>query len=226
MKDNNNTFKYIAGASFALLAVLTVIDMIQYELYFWGLFSLIGSALIAVSMFVSVPALTAIGSALYGVIAIHLLITDFQDVWGYVEDSWFLIQFFIPGILFLVFWVLLFVAGLNPKSTKKLGIAAGIIAVVSFLCGLISNLIVNGSPGMPFTGFLYYLAGIVGALMIGLSAPDNAAKEIPANAASKATMVEKNYESQIDRLTKLKSLLDSGAITQEEFDQKKKQILG
>jgi hypothetical protein len=143
-----------------------------------------------------------------------------------LQDSWFPKSVFIPAILFLVIWVLLLVAGLNPKSTKKLGIAAGIIAAVRFLFSLIINLIVDGLLGLTFTGFLSYLALIVGALMIGLSASDNAAKEIPATAASKATMVEKNSESQIDRLTKLKSLLDSGVITQEEFDQKKKQILG
>jgi len=173
-------------------------------------------------MFVSVPALTAIGSALYGVGAIRTLILYF----GYLQDSWFPKRFFIPAILFLVIWVLLLIASLNPKLTKKLGIAAGIIAAVRFLFSLISNLIVNGSLGLTFTGFLSYLALIVGALMIGLSATDNAAKEISATAASKATLVEKNSETQIDRLTKLKSLLDNGVITQEEFDQKKKQILG
>lgn len=33
-------------------------------------------------------------------------------------------------------------------------------------------------------------------------------------------------ESQVERIEKLKKLLDSGVITEEEFDQKKKQILG
>ena len=33
-------------------------------------------------------------------------------------------------------------------------------------------------------------------------------------------------ESQLDDLVKLKSMLDSGIITQEEFDAKKKQLLG
>ncbi len=222
MKENNNTFKYLAGACFAVLVVLSVISMIQNGFYFWNLFSMIGAALIAVSMFVSVPALTAIGSALYGVGAIRTLILYF----GYLQVSGFPKGVFIPAILFLVIWVLLLIASLNPKLTKKLGIAAGIIAAVRFLFSLISNLIVYGSLGLTFTGFLSYLALIVGALMIGLSATDNAAKEISATAASKATLVEKNSETQIDRLTKLKSLLDNGVITQEEFDQKKKQILG
>ena len=218
MKDNKNTFKYIAGACFAVLVVLSGISMILNGFYFWNLFPLIGAALIAVSMFVSVPALTAIGSALYGVGAIRTLILYI----GYLQDSRFPKRFFIPAILFLVMWVLLLVAGINPKSTKKLGIAAGIIATVRFLFSLISNLIASGSLGLTFTD----LALIVGALMIGLSASDNTGKEIPAIATSKTAVVEKNSENQIDRLTKLKSLLDSGVLTQEEFDQKKKQILG
>ena len=87
-----------------------------------------------------------------------------------------------------------------------------------------SNLIVNGSLGLTFTGFLSHIALIVGALMIGLSATDNAAKEIPTT-ANKTITEEKNSENQIDRLTKLKSLLDSGVITQDEFESKKEQIM-
>lgn len=215
MKENNNTFKYIAGACFAVLVVLSVIFKIQNGYYFWGPFLMIGYALIAVSMFVSVPALTAIGSALEGVCAIHMLISYF----GYLQDPWFPKGFFISPILYLVIWVLLLVASLNPKLTKKLGIAAGIIAAVW-------SLFESVSLGLTLTEFLDYLALIVGTLMIGLSATDNAVKEISATTASKATLVEKNSETQIDRLIKLKSLLNNGVITQEEFDQKKKQILG
>ena len=37
---------------------------------------------------------------------------------------------------------------------------------------------------------------------------------------------ELTYEEQVDALNKMKTLLDAGVLTQEEFDAKKKQILG
>lgn len=38
--------------------------------------------------------------------------------------------------------------------------------------------------------------------------------------------MHKRYEEQIDALSKMKALLDAGILTQEEFDAKKKEILG
>lgn len=49
-----------------------------------------------------------------------------------------------------------------------------------------------------------------------------------ANAKPKQTHNETNQDSisRVEKLTKLKELLDSGVISQEEFDEKKNQILG
>ena len=41
-----------------------------------------------------------------------------------------------------------------------------------------------------------------------------------------ASMTAQKTDNCIEELTKLKDLLDTGVITQEEFDAKKKQILG
>ena len=55
----------------------------------------------------------------------------------------------------------------------------------------------------------------------GAEAPDTAATAYPT-----APTANKSNEDAIAMLSKYKALLDSGAITQEEFDAKKKQLLG
>ena len=47
-----------------------------------------------------------------------------------------------------------------------------------------------------------------------------------AGTISNATSFETNCKSSADQLRELKNLLDEGILTQEEFDAKKKQILG
>ena len=45
-------------------------------------------------------------------------------------------------------------------------------------------------------------------------------------AASKTTETTEDYNEKIENVKKLKELLDAGILTQEEFDSKKKEILG
>ena len=49
-------------------------------------------------------------------------------------------------------------------------------------------------------------------------------KETRSNNSDKKEQL--TYEEQIDTLNKMKALLDAGILTQEEFDAKKKEILG
>lgn len=49
-------------------------------------------------------------------------------------------------------------------------------------------------------------------------------KETRSNSSDKKEQL--SYEEQIDALNKMKALLDTGILTQEEFDAKRKEILG
>jgi len=51
-------------------------------------------------------------------------------------------------------------------------------------------------------------------------------KTIPNQGVKSDEQNPKNHQEKIDNLQKLKRLLDDGILTQEEFDQQKKQILG
>lgn len=83
--------------------------------------------------------------------------------------------------------------------------------------------------------------GLVGTLVSGLKKSKPAVSDSSNLATAKeATQIAKDiikenhsknspqltYEEQVDALSKMKTLLDAGVLTQEEFDAKKKQILG
>ena len=48
----------------------------------------------------------------------------------------------------------------------------------------------------------------------------------PVNASQNESNAKMSLDEQIDALKKLKELVDAGILTQEEFDAKKKQIMG
>ena len=75
--------------------------------------------------------------------------------------------------------------------------------------------------------FLINLGLILGVLMMGLAFGDNLFKHSEtANSKANGNGNVSSEESQTERLIKLKELLDKGVISQEEFEAKKKQILG
>ena len=61
--------------------------------------------------------------------------------------------------------------------------------------------------------------GDVGGMFVGM----NMAQSVGANAAPQQTV---SFDQQIEMLKKMKDLLDAGILTQEEFDAKKKEIMG
>ncbi|MBQ5953671.1 MAG: SHOCT domain-containing protein [Lachnospiraceae bacterium] len=221
---NKKTLRYIAGACFAIAAILLIVSMVKNGFSVWSLLPLAGAVLIAASMFMSTSILTTVGSALYLVSAVKSLITYINYSSG--DHHYYSKLVVLFAVMYLAIWVCLLIAGINAKSTKSMGIIAGVIAAVRFIVIVISNLVFARYLGLTFTGFLSYFVIIAGAFLIGLSAEKIEIKKEPASASNgKAPIQAKTYNT-IERLTKLKSLLDSGVITQEEFESKKKQIMG
>ena len=81
--------------------------------------------------------------------------------------------------------------------------------------------IING--WFTFINVVICLLRIIGGVLFGFAF---ATEKKPALAKTSNVAATADTESTIEKLTKLKSLLDSGIITQEEFDEKKKQMLG
>ena len=172
---------------------------------------MIGCALIAVSMFASVPVLTAVGGGLALLNAVRSLIS------------------FIKLVAFqVVFFILIIIAGLNKKSAKVLGITAASVYGVRLLVYIICRLINYGYISMGLTAWLHYLFMILGAVMLGLVLYDMqagySASKRPGAQVSDAELFSGN--GPLDQLGKAKMLLDAGVISKEEFTARKRNILG
>lgn len=141
--------------------------------------------------------------------------------------GWMPFSIFLLWVLMLARDVLLMVSSIKPKSAKSLGtIAAGICAVR--LIVLIIRNIIEGY-GFSIGSIIWGIMLAVSAMLLGLTY-DNLSKEAPTikistpirgvSAAPKTVQTD-----NVEKLLRLKAFLDEGVITQEEFDQKKKELL-
>lgn len=232
-----NIRRYIAAACLSGTAAISVISLIKnisnnisydtVSLIFSVLY-MIGCALIAVSMFASVPVLTAVGGGLALLNAVRSLISFIKLV---ALDSNYLsiVLFNISLAAFqVVFFILIIIAGLNKKSAKVLGITAASVYGVRLLVYIICRLINYGYISMGLTAWLHYLFMILGAVMLGLVLYDMqagySASKRPRAQVSDAELFSGN--GPLDQLGKAKMMLDAGVISKEEFTARKRNILG
>ncbi len=229
MEKKNNNFRYVAGACF-VIEVLDIIisNIVAGNTLFnpWTLVLIVGYALIAASMFASVDILTSVGGGFLAADAIQSLITVIKIslyLWDYIRDDFLSFSFQVTSLfIWAVVCILFVVIGLNRKNAKTISIVAAALLVVKFLLTTLSN-----SFHLNFTNILFNTIPIIGTIMIGLVLNiDDVKTSSGKTASSNSINLTTPAENQIDRLTKLKDLLDNGVISQEEFDAKKKQILG
>lgn len=226
MEKKNNSLRYVAGACFGIRALIYINSIVRnmqdgYGLSPWAFISIVGCALIAVSMFASVDILTSAGGGILAVVAARWLILDFGSYAFYLK------RYLIADLIWLVVCILFVVIGLNRKNAKTICIVAGALLAVGFLVVIFGNKIYWGTFDLIFDELLRYIVRIVGTIMIGLALDiDDAQDSRNKTVSSSGIHSRTSAESQMDRLAKLKDLLDNGVISQEEFDAKKKQILG
>lgn len=225
--ENKKNLRYAAGACFAVLAILFVTKgfainningilthLLNINVNAWKVLASIGAAMIAASFFTSLPILSTVGSVLCAVSATR--------TFAVLSASRVSIFKIIACVLFFVTWVLLAIGGISKNITKYTGFAStatsAFYTVTLFLMHKRDFLIHSSDYIVP-------VLMIAGSVLLALSSEtDKKTKPIPANV--KAAVPAGGGLSQTERLIKLKSLLDSGVITQEEFDAKKKDIMG
>lgn len=237
MEKKNINFRYVAGACFGIEVLYIIINIVAgYTLFDLSTLVLIaGYALIAASMFTSIDILTSVGGGFLAAIVINSFIefTKYWDWdWDYFWDYFWITLSTTPllviaDFILLVVYILFVLIGLNRNNAKTISIVAAALIVVRFIMRTLHYKIYSGSFHLNFGDILFYTILIIGTIMIGLAlniddVKDSSGKTASSNGVNLMTPAE----SQIDRLTKLKGLLDNGVISQEEFDAKKKQILG
>lgn len=113
-----------------------------------------------------------------------------------------------------LFFVFIILTALNNKNAITWGIWAGISAI--------ARLILSASVGSWYSQIVYTLLIFIGAILIGVVFSTKERIITVGNISSVPT----SSSSNVEQLVKLKDLLDRGIITQEEFEAKKKQLLG
>lgn len=235
MEKKNNSLRYVAGACFGIRALIYINSVVRnmqdgYRLSPWTLISIVGCALIAVSMFASVDILTSVGGGILAVGAARRLILDFGRFLDFGRYGFYPKRYLIADFIWLVVCILFVVIGLNRKNAKTICIVAGALLAVGFLVvifGALCDKIYYDFFPLGFIEFLRNVIEIVGTIMMGLALNIDDAQDSSSKTASTSGIHSRTpTESQMDRLAKLKDLLDNGVISQEEFDSKKKQILG
>ena len=134
----NKTRKYLAAACFGIIAILDIVDLVDY-FYIGGLIFPIGSVLVVVSLLASMPVLSAAAFALRTVVSLFSCVGYFVVV-----------QYGAISKLFLFVWgvaaigdFLLMIASINPKSAKTLCTIATILLIIR----LIALVAINVSDG-------------------------------------------------------------------------------
>ncbi len=126
---------------------------------------------------------------------------------------------------------------------RGVGIGLMFVGIISALCFLIPSLIYKDIDlTVYYAGMItFFIVALIGATLFAVSfvkRPDADyinhairyyekvnAKQIKSEEKQKIRTTKKE-NGEVDLLLKYKELLDSGVITQEEFDKKKKEILG
>lgn len=124
--------------------------------------------------------------------------------------------------------MLLMIASVCTKHAKVLGIIAVFAEVVRR--GIIIMRNIEGGWGNNISTYVWTILLVAGTLFIGLAYDDIAKKKsIYKNTNTIQSLnlpiKEDSEKNSVDKLIRLKALLDQEVITQEEFDEKKKQLL-
>lgn len=123
-------------------------------------------------------------------------------------------------VLLLLGYVLIVFALQDKKNASKYVIAS----VVLFLIGNIANQIAFLTDKHSIIWALKDFVSVASPILLACIVLENTPQAQTTKTVKQPTKTAKS-DNRIEELTKLKDLLDIGAITQDEFDAKKKQLL-
>lgn len=212
-------FRYIAGGCFAACALFCLIRL-GFSLY--SLTYFLAFAAIAVGLFLSIPMVSAAGSALFLILGVVDLFQFLHDLFSYYSFYFDFYDFtnLIDYLEAVIFSLILLISCLNRRGAKTMGIIAAAVQVLYIIWVFGSRWYLDWGVSRWFV--VQLLLECVSAVFLGFAFSELKDKPKAAAAAPKPSGASDTYE----KLTHLKELLDKGIITQEEFDAKKKDILG
>ncbi len=221
--DGKRDLGYAAGVLFIVLAMMpfqTLMERFSLPTFL----QLAGYGMLAAAAFLAVPSLAAVGSVLNLLPLLPQVARDLREVLGWIGFGYAHRALFLdllPSLLLCVYYLILLVSGVSRSSARGMGFAAAAVSALHLLVFALAHRIWMGSGSVSnffllATILRFAAAAFLGGMAWGGTSAPKAAPQGPAEGAT----------PPIEELTKLKSLLDAGVITQSEFDGKKKQLLG
>lgn len=216
-EKNLKIVRYITGVLFLALAITSFL----YKYTFSGstyaigyaigyIVSALGAAIMAVSMFLGMRQVFIVGAGFQAVSCLIKLLALHENIMN-----------ILSAVLLLAGYVLAAFAIQDKKNTSKYVI----VSVVLFLIGNIANQIAFLTDKLSIIWALKDFVSVASPILLACIVFENIPQAQTTKMVKQPTKTAKSND-RIEELTKLKDLLDTGVITQEEFDAKKKQILG
>lgn len=233
-----NIFRYIG----ALLVVICAFKIIyDYNIYLFTDIKNSWSALVQLIcyalLFISLVFVKKTPAIICFVILLLLNVYNFASIlkiffnlvieWGfnemYSDLSWFISLIFINLFRFVVLLIMLVLVCTKPTTSKGLGIAAFVLSFIySFLASVVYG---DGTMEIVFSVVESFSFLFIGFGWPSMFSEEQLASYIKERDYKKRPPKRYNDLESLERLEKLKNLLDSGAITQEEYNEKKKELL-
>ncbi len=212
-EKNLKIVRYITGVLFLALAITSFL----YKYTFSGstyaigyVVSALGAAIMAVSMFLGMRQVFIVGAGFQAVSCLIKLLALHENIMN-----------ILSAVLLLAGYVLAAFAIQDKKNTSKYVI----VSVVLFLIGNIANQIAFLTDKLSIIWALKDFVSVASPILLACIVFENIPQAQTTKMVKQPTKTAKSND-RIEELTKLKDLLDTGVISQEEFDAKKKQILG
>ena len=216
-EKNLKIVRYITGVLFLALATTSFL----YKYTFSGstyaigyaigyIVSALGAAIMAVSMFLGMRQVFIVGAGFQAVSCLIKLLALHENIMN-----------ILSAVLLLAGYVLAAFAIQDKKNTSKYVI----VSVVLFLIGNIANQIAFLTDKLSIIWALKDFVSVASPILLACIVFENIPQAQTTKMVKQPTKTAKSND-RIEELTKLKDLLDTGVISQEEFDAKKKQILG
>lgn len=216
-----------------LRQIITTIVINEYSFSFIGWALLLVQIVIGISLIIKKPIIAAVGSAALAVDYLVASISWIELLSSAYHFSSYLFVFIVTNIIYFVIFA--FIAFLYLPIRKNINetiliIPAIVYLVINFVRPIIVDIAIgiNISIGESFASLLGSLLLAFGIFVLAYVASYQNQNYVNSEStiSNKPVPVKpSDPTSVLDKLTRLKSLLDNGVITQEEFDAKRTEIL-
>ena len=165
--------------------------------------------MMAVSMFLGMRQVFIVGAGVQAVSCLIKLLALHKNIMN-----------ILSAVLLLLGYVLIVFALQDKKNASKYAI----VSVILFLVGSVGNQIAFVKDTVSIIGAMKNFVSAASPILLACIVLENTPQAQTTKTVKQPTKTAKS-DNRIEELTKLKDLLGTGVITQEEFDAKKKQLL-